>query len=157
MRKVCHAISTLSGVVALLVIPPLFAAEIEKTTVMVPMPDGTRLATDVYLPADWQEPMPVLLKRTPYNKNTDGIEFARVTQRHVSRRHPSRIILPQHREQSSRVSREAELNRARVMQDKTNATTVALYNEVNGASVTALNQTIKSSPAHILVAPSSGP
>jgi predicted acyl esterase len=55
-----------------LAVSTLFAAEIQKTTVLVPMRDGTRLATDVYLPPAWQEPMPVLLKRTPYNKNTDG-------------------------------------------------------------------------------------
>ena len=82
MRRKCHLVSILSGTLALLVVSTLFAAEIEKTTVMVPMRDGTRLATDVYLPADRQEPMPVLLKRTPYNKNTDDIEFAQVTGRH---------------------------------------------------------------------------
>jgi predicted acyl esterase len=69
----------LSGAIALAtVVSALSAAEIEQTTVMVAMRDGTRLATDVYLPADWQEPMPVLLKRTPYNKDTDGVEFAPV-------------------------------------------------------------------------------
>ena len=36
--------------------------------VMVPMRDGVRLATDIYLPADGG-PFPVLLARTPYNKN----------------------------------------------------------------------------------------
>ena len=36
---------------------------------MVPMSDGIQLATDVFLPED-QGPWPVLLARTPYNKNT---------------------------------------------------------------------------------------
>ena len=76
MRKRCRVVSALTGAVALLLVSAPFAAEIEETTVMVSMRDGTRLATDVYLPAHWREPMPVLLKRTPYNKNTDGIEFA---------------------------------------------------------------------------------
>ena len=40
--------------------------------IMVPMRDGVRLATDIYLPArdgrPLEEPLPVLLARTPYNK-----------------------------------------------------------------------------------------
>ena len=43
-----------------------------KTTYMVPMRDGVRLATDVYLPDD-EGPWPVVLYRSPYNKNTDHI------------------------------------------------------------------------------------
>ncbi len=39
-------------------------------TYMVPMRDGVHLATDVYLPAG-TGPFPVLLYRTPYDKNTD--------------------------------------------------------------------------------------
>ena len=36
---------------------------------MVPMRDGTRLATDVYLPVDqFEGPYPVLIERTPYDK-----------------------------------------------------------------------------------------
>ena len=66
MRRFCPVIPALSTAV-LLIASALSAAELEKTTVMVPMRDGTRLATDIYLPAGWQDPMPVLLKRTPYN------------------------------------------------------------------------------------------
>lgn len=40
----------------------------EKQTFMVPMRDGVRLATDVYLP-EGKGPFPVILIRTPYNKN----------------------------------------------------------------------------------------
>lgn len=40
----------------------------EKQTFMVPMRDGVRLATDVYLPQG-KEPFPVILIRTPYNKD----------------------------------------------------------------------------------------
>ncbi len=38
-----------------------------KTTCMVPMSDGAKLATDVYLP-EGEGPFPVLLARTPYGK-----------------------------------------------------------------------------------------
>ena len=42
------------------------------TTHMVPMRDGTRLATDVYLPPDNSGPWPVLLIRTPYGREDDS-------------------------------------------------------------------------------------
>lgn len=35
---------------------------------MVPMRDGTKLATDIYLPRSTKGPHPTLLERTPYNK-----------------------------------------------------------------------------------------
>lgn len=37
--------------------------------VMVPMSDGIRLATDIYLPAGKAGPFPVILERTPYGKS----------------------------------------------------------------------------------------
>ena len=40
----------------------------EKETIMVPMRDGVRLATDVYLPV-CEEKVPTVLIRTPYGKN----------------------------------------------------------------------------------------
>ena len=46
--------------------------EVNKQEVMVPMRDGIRLATNIYLPAG-DGPWPVILTRTPYNKNgADG-------------------------------------------------------------------------------------
>ena len=39
-----------------------------KNTVMVPMADDTRLATDVWLP-EGEGPWPVAMARTPYDKN----------------------------------------------------------------------------------------
>ncbi|TNE60985.1 MAG: CocE/NonD family hydrolase [Alphaproteobacteria bacterium] len=43
--------------------------------VMVPMRDGVRLATDIYLPSGGQGPWPVILERTPYGKeNTSRSE-----------------------------------------------------------------------------------
>ena len=40
--------------------------------VMVPMRDGTRLATDVYLPDDSGGPWPAILRRTPYGLGPDS-------------------------------------------------------------------------------------
>ncbi|HSA24880.1 MAG TPA: LysR family transcriptional regulator, partial [Myxococcota bacterium] len=55
---------------ALLCAPVPVLAQAQVTTEMVPMRDGVRLATDVYLAADWA-PGPVLLVRTTYGR--DGI------------------------------------------------------------------------------------
>jgi uncharacterized protein len=45
--------------------------------IMVPMRDGVRMATDVYLPADGvtplEGPFPVVLQRTPYNKGKQRV------------------------------------------------------------------------------------
>lgn len=52
--------------------PKLYEVEV-ASDVMVPMRDGVRLATDVYRPAENGKPLadklPVILTRTPYNKN----------------------------------------------------------------------------------------
>ena len=47
-----------------------------RSNVAVPMRDGVRLAADIYLP-DQPGPFPVLLTRTPYNKNR-GTRAARL-------------------------------------------------------------------------------
>jgi putative CocE/NonD family hydrolase len=39
---------------------------------LVPMRDGTELATDVWLPDELAVPMPVLLRRTPYGRAFDA-------------------------------------------------------------------------------------
>jgi putative CocE/NonD family hydrolase len=52
-------------------------ATVEKK-VMVPMRDGVRLATDIYLPKDGDGPFPTIFLRTPYNFNQlrgPGIKF----------------------------------------------------------------------------------
>ncbi|MDQ7779364.1 MAG: CocE/NonD family hydrolase [Planctomycetota bacterium] len=43
-------------------------AAADKETVMVPMTDGVKLATDIYLP-EGEGPFPVVLMRTPYGKS----------------------------------------------------------------------------------------
>lgn len=57
-----------------LALAPLWAREASgKETVLLPMRDGVRLATDVHKPAGLG-PFPVILARTPYNKDgVDGI------------------------------------------------------------------------------------
>ncbi len=47
----------------------LSAAATSKLTVMVPMRDGVRLATDIYTPRDAKGPLPVILWKTPYNEH----------------------------------------------------------------------------------------
>ena len=41
-----------------------------KQTVMIPMSDGVKLATDIYMP-DGKGPFPAILSRTPYGRTTD--------------------------------------------------------------------------------------
>jgi predicted acyl esterase len=48
---------------------PLAAGAAAKSSHQAAMRDGTRLATDVYLPADAPDPVPAILIRTPYGKN----------------------------------------------------------------------------------------
>lgn len=44
------------------------AAQVEETTELVAMRDGTRLATTIWRPAGATTPLPVLLRRTPYGR-----------------------------------------------------------------------------------------
>ncbi len=52
-----------------------------RKNVMVPMRDGVRLATDVYLPALYKEgnKLPAILERTPYNKDESADEAEQFT------------------------------------------------------------------------------
>jgi predicted acyl esterase len=50
--------------------PDFQVPEITVTTVMVPMRDGIRLATDLYLPPNG--PAPVVVMRTPYERDQDA-------------------------------------------------------------------------------------
>ena len=55
-------------------------AKIQPTLHMVAMRDGTKLATDVYLPPEGEPPYPVVLMRTPYGRaggRGDGQRFCR--------------------------------------------------------------------------------
>ncbi len=45
----------------------------EEHSVLVPMRDGVKLSTDLYVPADLDEKLPVLLIRTPYNQKSQRV------------------------------------------------------------------------------------
>lgn len=47
---------------------PIYEVRLEQS-VMVPMRDGVTLSTDLYIPVGAEEPLPVILTRTPYEKN----------------------------------------------------------------------------------------
>jgi predicted acyl esterase len=55
------------SIATVMVLAAAVLASAQTQTVMLPAPDGTRLATDLYLPAG-SGPWPVLLSRTPYDK-----------------------------------------------------------------------------------------
>jgi putative CocE/NonD family hydrolase len=60
-----------SFLLALLVAPLAFGQKTEvevRANVMVPMRDGVKLATDLYLPANLSGRLPVVLTRSPYDK-----------------------------------------------------------------------------------------
>ena len=50
--------------------PEFAVPDIRVATVMVPMRDGVRLATDVYLPP--RQPAPAVVMRTPYERDQDA-------------------------------------------------------------------------------------
>ncbi len=49
---------------------PKYDVRVEKS-VKVPMHDGVRLSTDLYFPVGGPERLPVIMMRTPYNKNSE--------------------------------------------------------------------------------------
>lgn len=66
-------VPTVSGLlVALLVLLPALAREQQPadrfvvSDVMIPMRDGVRLHTKIFAPRDQREPLPIIMKRTPY-------------------------------------------------------------------------------------------
>jgi len=76
---------------------------LKKSNLMIPMKDGIRLATDVYLPSE-DSIFPVLIKRTPYNKDREkdlyeieayvNADYAVVTQDVRGRYHSEGIFEP---------------------------------------------------------------
>lgn len=52
---------------------------------MVPMRDGVRLATDIYLPINSQKPLPVVIERTPYDKSKPSRSEKQLDGQHISR------------------------------------------------------------------------
>ena len=48
----------------------------DKIEAMVPMRDGVRLNTEIYVPKNTTEPLPILLTRTPYGLGHDAKGFS---------------------------------------------------------------------------------
>ncbi len=67
-RRLIHGVLLLGAVLTSVAALAAGQPKIRPTLHMVPMRDGTKLATDVYLPPDGQPPYPVVLMRTPYGR-----------------------------------------------------------------------------------------
>jgi predicted acyl esterase len=65
MRKKIIVILT----IFMLLFVVLLTGCVQRSTYMIPMRDGIKLATDVYLPGNNPQPHGVIFMRTPYNKN----------------------------------------------------------------------------------------
>lgn len=66
----------LALLIAVALIAPLYAQDVERRVDMVSMRDGVKLATNIYLP-EGDGPWPTVLTRTPYNKNSADSSAAR--------------------------------------------------------------------------------
>src|SRR2546422_9525162 len=54
-----------------------FSKLFDKTEVMIPARDGTKLHTVIYTPKNAGEPLPIILERTPYRLNDDEKGYSR--------------------------------------------------------------------------------
>ncbi len=66
----------LALLIAVALVAPLYAQDVERRVDMVSMRDGVKLATNIYLPKG-DGPWPTVLTRTPYNKNSADSSAAR--------------------------------------------------------------------------------
>lgn len=55
------------------------------SNIMIPMRDGKRLATDIYIPKNIKLPLPVVIERTPYNKNAPSRSEININGEQISR------------------------------------------------------------------------
>jgi uncharacterized protein len=55
---------------------PDYSSTFDKTDAMIPMRDGVKLHTEIYVPKDSKEPAPFLLTRTPYGLAGDAHGFS---------------------------------------------------------------------------------
>jgi hypothetical protein len=67
-RRLIYPVLLLAAAVSSIAAVAAEIAKVEPELHMVAMRDGTKLATDVYLPPDVDEPCPVVLMRTPYGR-----------------------------------------------------------------------------------------
>src|SRR5215813_1054582 len=52
---------------------PNTAERYERRNVMIPMRDGVRLNTEIFIPKAAEGPLPILFRRTPYGVNANSI------------------------------------------------------------------------------------
>ena len=57
---------------------PAFSELFTKTDAMIPMRDGVKLHTEIYVPKNATEKLPLFLTRTPYGMNDDDAGFSRL-------------------------------------------------------------------------------
>src|SRR5437762_448227 len=50
----------------------------DKMVVMIPMRDGVKLNTEIYIPKNMSAPLPILFNRTPYGLGHDADGFSPV-------------------------------------------------------------------------------
>jgi putative CocE/NonD family hydrolase len=62
--------------------PRDYAELFDKTEVMIPVRDGVKLHTEIYVPKHVTEPLPILFERTPYGISDPGQGFSRMLARY---------------------------------------------------------------------------
>ncbi len=63
--------------------PPDYSLLFDKTDVMIPTRDGTKLHTEIYAPKNSTEPHPIILERTPYGIADDDKGYSRKLARYA--------------------------------------------------------------------------
>jgi putative CocE/NonD family hydrolase len=63
--------------------PPDYSLLFDKTDVMIPTRDGTKLHTEIYAPKNSTEPHPIIIERTPYGLADDEKGYSRKLTRYA--------------------------------------------------------------------------
>jgi putative CocE/NonD family hydrolase len=63
--------------------PPDYSLLFDKTDVMIPTRDGTKLHTEIYAPKNSTEPHPIIIERTPYGIADDDKGYSRKLARYA--------------------------------------------------------------------------
>ncbi len=62
--------------------PPKLADVFTKQEVMIPMRDGVKLHTEIYVPRDAKEPLPLFIERSPYGVSAEDKGFSGILYRY---------------------------------------------------------------------------
>jgi uncharacterized protein len=63
--------------------PPDYSLLFNKTDVMIPTRDGTKLHTEIYTPKNANGPFPIVIERTPYGIHDDDKGYSRILARYA--------------------------------------------------------------------------